>query len=74
MIKMVSGREEDITKMLPVDAWLMGLNLILVDPRFYADPVYLIGRHGVIREWEHVPSIGEVDDACREAIAKERRR
>jgi hypothetical protein len=74
MLKMASGRQESITKMLPVDAWLGGLSLILVNPRFYVDPVYLIGRHGIIRVWEYVPSIGEVDDACREIIASERRR
>ena len=74
MIKMVSGRTEDITKMLPVDAWLRGMILVLVRPRDDDDPVYLIGSHGVIREWEYVPSIGEVDDACKEIIASEGRK
>lgn len=68
MIEMVRGRQEDLTNMLPVDAWLKGLDLILVDPMFYADPVYLLGRHGVIRVWDYVPSVGEVDDACKEVL------
>lgn len=64
-IEMVKGRQEDLTKMLPVDAWLRGLSLILVDPKYYADPVYLMGRHGVIHVWDYIPSVGEVDDACK---------
>ena len=69
-IEMVRGRQVDLTKMLPVDAWLRGLTLILVDPKYYADPVYLIGSHGVIREWDYVPSLGEVDDACKNILDK----
>lgn len=63
--EMVKGRQEDLTKMLPVDAWLRGLTLLLVEPRDDADPVYLIGSHGVIQTWDYIPSIGEVDDACK---------
>lgn len=65
MIEMVSGRREDLTKMLSVHAWLKGMKLTFVDPRWRQDPVYLLdGKGNIIREWEHVPSIGEVDDAC----------
>jgi len=64
-MEMVRGRQEDLTRMLPVDAWLRGLNLTLVDPKHYADPVYLIGSHGVIRAWDYIPTMGEVDDACK---------
>lgn len=65
MIKMVSGGHEDLTPMLSVDAWLKGMTLTLVDPRYRPDPVYLLDKSGnILREWEYVPWIGEVDDAC----------
>jgi hypothetical protein len=65
MIKMVSGTHEDITPMLSVGAWLKGMTLTLVDPPYRPDPVYLLDKSGnILREWEYVPWIGEVDDAC----------
>jgi hypothetical protein len=63
--EMVRGRQEDLTSMLPVDAWLRGLSLILVDPKYYVDPVYLLGNHGVIQEWDYIPSLAELDEACK---------
>jgi hypothetical protein len=63
--KMASGKEEDLTSMVPIDAYQKGMRLILRDPMYQPDPVYLLDKDGVIIEqWEHIPSIGEVDDAC----------
>lgn len=63
---MVRGREEDLSKMVPIDAHLKGMTLVLVDPRYQQDPVYLVDRDGkAIHEWPYVPTMGEVDDACR---------
>lgn len=65
MIEMVRGPREDLTHMLSVDAWLKGMTLTFVDPRYRQDPVYLLDEKGnILREWEYLPSIGEVDDAC----------
>jgi hypothetical protein len=75
MNTMVSGRKEDITRMLPVDARLKDMALVFVNPRDRQDPVYLLDSTGaIIREWEYIPSLGEVDDACNEVILSERRR
>ena len=65
MIKMVRGRQVDITPMLPVDAWLRDMGLMLVLPYEDQDPVYLLDSSGTpIREWPYIPSMGEIDDAC----------
>lgn len=64
--EMARGFESDLTNMLPVDAMLKGFSLILRDPRTRPDPVYLRDRDGIIRQqWDYVPSMGEVDGACR---------
>jgi hypothetical protein len=74
MNKMVNGRKEDITRMLPIDARLKDMRLILVDPRYRQDPVYLLNSTGdIVREWEYIPWLGEVDDACKEVIGGQQR-
>jgi hypothetical protein len=66
MIKMVRGWHQDLSHMLPVDAWLRRMRLTLVDPKQQADPVYLIDPDGrPVREWDYIPSMAEIDDACR---------
>ena len=64
--EMVKGFEFDLTEMLAVDARLKGMKLIFRQPRWAVDPVYLLNSEGVImQEWDYVPSMGQVDDACR---------
>jgi len=66
MIKMVRGRQEDLTRMLSTDAYLKDMTLLFVDPGGQPDPVYLLDRYGnPIQEWPYIPSIGEVDDASK---------
>lgn len=57
--------------MLPVDARLRGMELTFEEPLYSPDPVYLRDRDGrTLREWRYIPSLGEVDDACREIMGK----
>lgn len=66
--KMVSGREHDLSKMLPMDARDKGMQLIEREPQFEEDPVYLLDSDGIIQKrWDYIPSMGEVDDACQMA-------
>lgn len=63
--QMVSGFEWDLTRMVPIDAYHKGLRLILRDPRSRPDPVYLLDSDGIIlKQWDYIPNMGEVDDAC----------
>lgn len=64
--EMKRGEEENLTKMLPVEARVRNCRLVLRRPFNDPDPVYLLDSQGnVLREWEYVPSMGEVDDACK---------
>jgi hypothetical protein len=69
-VDMVKGGEWNLTSMLPIEAYQKGLRLILRDPRHQPDPVYLLDSDGIIRkQWDYVPTMGEVDDACRQVLA-----
>lgn len=63
MNKIVDGRREDLTRMLPIDARLKDMALIFVDPRFEPDPCYLLDSRGdILHEWPYAPTLGEIDD------------
>lgn len=62
-------QEEDISRMLPTEAVYRGVRL-----RWWlddGDPVALYDRKGaVLRQWDYVPSLGEVFEACAEAMSQ----
>lgn len=56
-------RIEDISDMLPINAYLKGFSLEW--EKRVLDPVYLYDRAGqTIHVWDYVPSLGEVDEVC----------
>lgn len=64
--------KDNITEMLPVEAWLKGLRLLVMTPTEWIKDhtIRLTDSNGhAIREWYYTPSLGEIDDVCKEVLA-----
>ena len=58
-------RYEDLTPMLPTEAYYKGFRLSWENPEYNPDPVILKGYQGEeLYRWEYIPSLGEVLEIC----------
>jgi len=57
---------EDISHMLPTEAYNKGCRLMWEQPPGQVDPVDLTLRGSVLHTWDYTPSLSEVFEVCKE--------
>jgi hypothetical protein len=61
--------EDDLTGFLPIEALNKGWSLEWRLPPDKPDPVYLLDHdRQCLYEWRYIPSLGEVNEKCRELM------